>query len=191
MVINNFFRDGYVIVPQLFNDDSIDSLRNAIAKYLKAEFSYGIRDIHHKIPEIKNLTTSELIINTLKQDTNEQKFHLIKAIFFNKNINYNWAVGWHQDKTIAVKEKISIYGFKNWTVKKGVPHVQPPLNILDKITTIRIALNDTNSNNGALKFIPQSHKLGVLTQSEINRIANQREAGDVLMGASFDIAFFK
>lgn len=52
MITNNFFRNGYVIVPQLFNNDSICSFKKAIAKYLKVESAYGIRDIHNKIPKI-------------------------------------------------------------------------------------------------------------------------------------------
>lgn len=72
--------------------------------------------------------------------------------------------------------------------KTGVPHVQPPLNILEKITTIRIALDDTDKHNGALKIIPQSHHLGVLNQIQINQIVSNKKpilcsliAGDALI----------
>ena len=67
MITNDFFGDGYAIVPQLLDSESTDTLKKAIANYLKVESTGGIRDIHNKILEIKNITTSELIFNTLKQ----------------------------------------------------------------------------------------------------------------------------
>lgn len=185
---NDFLRDGYVIVPQLIDCNLIEQLKEAISYYLEIASVYNIRDLHRKISKINDLTHSPLILNTLKKYTNNQHFKLIKAIFFNKNLKYNWSVNWHQDKTIAVREKVDIPNFKNWTVKQGVPHVQPPLNILAKIVTVRIALDDTDRHNGALKIIPQSHKLGILNQQQIDRIIELQtplicvlKAGDALI----------
>jgi ectoine hydroxylase-related dioxygenase (phytanoyl-CoA dioxygenase family) len=190
-----FQRNGYVIFPQLIEQDLIRQLQKAIAKYTtkctikhSRQSAYGIRDLDRKIPEIKNLAFSSLLLTILQKYSNSQELQLIKAIFFNKNINHNWLVSWHQDKTIAVKEKISLPNFKNWTVKQGVPHAQPPLEILEKIITIRIALNNTDCHNGALKIIPQSHQLGILDRQEIEQITNLQtplicslKAGDALI----------
>lgn len=54
--------------------------------------------------------------------------------------------------------------------------MQAPLYILENITTIRIALDDTDSNNSALKVIPRSHKTEILNQQEINQITQQKSA---------------
>ncbi|VEP16403.1 conserved hypothetical protein [Hyella patelloides LEGE 07179] len=186
--VNDFWINGYEIIPQLINSNLVNDLKKAIISNIEAKSAYGVRDLHHKIPKISDLTNSQLIVNTLKQYTKYNQFQLIKAIFFNKNIDHNWAVAWHQDKTIAVKQKLNLTEYKNWTVKQGTLHVQPPLKILEKITAIRIALDDTDSNNGALKIIPNSHKLGILTQPEINQITNERKpilcslkAGDAII----------
>lgn len=185
---NDFLRNGYVIISQLIDRNFIGNLQNAIADYRETSSTYGIRDLHHKIAEIDNLTLSPLILKILEQYTKDRQFQLIKAIFFNKNLNQNWAVSWHQDKTIAVREKIELPNFKNWTVKQNVPHVQPPLSILEKIATIRIALDDTDGKNGALKIIPQSHQLGILERQQIERIIKLQtplicslKAGDALL----------
>ena len=186
--MNDFNQNGYVILPQAIDIKSIDLLKQEISRYTKDKMAYGIRDLHSKISSVYNLATSDVIKNILDEHKTELEFKLIKAIFFNKNLQQNWAVPWHQDKTIAVKQKVAISGYKNWTVKQGVTHVQPPLNILNKITTIRIALDDTDSNNGALKIIPRSHKLGVLNQKQLNCVVQQESAlscslktGDILM----------
>ena len=134
-----------------------------------------------------NLAMSDIVWNILSESTNYRQFKLIKAIFFNKNKQHNWFVPWHQDKTIAVKQKAHLAGYKNWTIKQGVSHVQPPIKILNGITTIRIALDSNNNQNGALKIIPRSHTLGILKQEDINCIVTQQQMqfclldGDILM----------
>lgn len=187
-MINSFIKNGYIILPQLINRDLIAKIKQEISFYRENNHAYNIRNLHHKISVINELTKYSLILNALREYTNYSQFKLIKAILFNKNIDHNWAVAWHQDKTIAVDKKVSIYSYKNWTKKQGIPHVQPPLNILEKITTIRIALDNTNSRNGALKIIPNSHRIGILNQSSITKIVAQKKSvlcslnmGDILI----------
>lgn len=69
----------------------------------------------------------------------------------------NWFVSYHQDLTISVDKKLNIDGFGPWTTKQYYFAVQPPLDILKDNFTIRIHLDNTNAENGALKVIPKSH----------------------------------
>jgi len=183
-----FITDGYQIIEQFIDRQTVNDLSHAIGDRLKTDSSYGIRNLHHKIPLINKLANSQMVIDRLSKYTNYRQFRLIKAIYFNKNPQHNWSVPWHQDKTIAVKNKVVVPGYKNWTVKQGVPHVQPPLEVLNKITAIRIALDDSNVDNGGLKIILSSHSLGVLNQAEIDRVTQQQtalsfslKAGDALV----------
>lgn len=59
--------------------------------------------------------------------------------------------------TISVDKKIELEGFNYWTVKQNQFAVQPPLQILENIITVRIHLDKTDENNGALRVIPKSH----------------------------------
>jgi ectoine hydroxylase-related dioxygenase (phytanoyl-CoA dioxygenase family) len=113
---------------------------------------------------------------------------LVKAIYFNKTQDNNWLVGWHQDKTIALQEKIPTPGYINWTKKQGVIHVQPPLEIMENILTLRIHLDRTDLNNGALKVIPKTHKMGFLNSERIKQLTTtnktvvcEADAGDILI----------
>ncbi|WP_246510068.1 hypothetical protein [Bradyrhizobium glycinis] len=54
----------------------------------------------------------------------------VRAILFDKTAATNWALGWHQDRTIAVKERIPVDGFEIWSVKSGMQHVEPPFALL-------------------------------------------------------------
>ena len=70
--------------------------------------------------------------------------------------------------TISVDKNIEIENLENWTTKQNQFAVQPPLNILGNNFTIRIHLDDTNENNGALKVVPKSHLKGVYRPETID-----------------------
>jgi len=98
-----------------------------------------------------------------------QNLFLTKAIYFDKSPDANWYVTWHQDTIINVKAKADVEGFSGWTTKEGVYGVCPPEEVLKDTVTIRIHLDDTNDQNGALKIIPGSHNKK-LSDSEIQLI---------------------
>jgi len=108
-------------------------------------------------------------MNQLIQDVGGSDFFLTKAIYFNKPKTSNWFVSYHQDLSISVEEKHEIEGFKNWTSKRNQVGVQPPLEILENIITIRIHLDDTTKDNGALKVIPREHTKGVTLTKELQK----------------------
>src|SRR5687767_10708268 len=41
----------------------------------------------------------------------------VRAILLDKNPGRNWALGWHQDRTIAVRARQQVEGYGAWTVK--------------------------------------------------------------------------
>jgi ectoine hydroxylase-related dioxygenase (phytanoyl-CoA dioxygenase family) len=91
----------------------------------------------------------------------------VRAIFFNKTRSSNWKVVWHQDLTIAVRERIHVDGFGPWTIKNGVVHVQPPAEIMKGMLAIRLHLDESALDNGPLRVIPGSHTKGRLSHEQI------------------------
>ena len=55
-------------------------------------------------------------------------------------------------------------------MKAGVPHEQPPISVLEKMSSIRIHLDQTDEANGALRVIPGSHRFGHLSPSLIRQL---------------------
>jgi ectoine hydroxylase-related dioxygenase (phytanoyl-CoA dioxygenase family) len=84
-----------------------------------------------------------------------------------KSPDANWLVPWHQDLTIAVRERVETPGFGPWSVKEGVPHVQPPVELLARMLAIRLHLDDADESNGALRAQAGSHRRGRLGTEEI------------------------
>lgn len=160
--------------------DEINTLDTRLARH-------GIRNAEKKLPSVKRLVDSALLLDTAKNCVAGQPA-LVRAIVFDKTPDKNWLVAWHQDRTVAVSNKMEMAGWSAWTVKDGVHHAQPSVDVLENMVTFRLHLDDANERNGCLKVIPNSHRMGVLSQSEIERIVHEREthtcvakAGDLLV----------
>lgn len=94
----------------------------------------------------------------------------VRAIVFDKTAERNWALGWHQDRTIAVKERTYVEGFGPWTVKSGLIQVEPPFTFLERMVTLRVHLDAVNESNAPLRVVPGSHKLGRLPEAQIEQV---------------------
>lgn len=112
----------------------------------------------------------------------------VRAIYFDKSAEANWGVPWYQDLTIALQAQAEAPGFGPWSVKEGIAHVQPPVESLEQMLTIRLHLDDADETNGALRVLPGSHRFGRLTGERIQELRGQgagflceAAAGDALL----------
>ena len=118
----------------------------------------------------------------------EGQVKCVKAIYFDKNESANWLVPLHQDLTVRVHRRHDFEGYGPWSVKEGVDCVQPPVEILDRIVTLRIHLDSCDEKSGALKVVPKSHKVGVIDSHEFEKWQEEKglvscdvEAGDIMV----------
>lgn len=123
-------RDGRVWFRDVLNTSDIENLRTACA----LGNPYGNRispnsdaaGILHETTNLHNLVGS-LLPGGIP----------VRALVFNKSTDANWVVPWHQDRVIAVKDRHKVAGYKNWTKKSGVWHVEPPEEILENMVFAR------------------------------------------------------
>jgi Phytanoyl-CoA dioxygenase (PhyH) len=97
----------------------------------------------------------------------------VRAVVFDKTAELNWAVPWHQDRTIAVRERRDVPGFGPWSTKSGLIHVEPPFDILSGMITIRAHLDDCGDGNAPLLFVPGSHRLGTISAGRAGEVARR------------------
>ena len=95
----------------------------------------------------------------------------VRLVYFDKGADNNWSLGWHQDRTIAVAAKASLPGFEVWTIKQGIPHVEPPMAIIEGMLTVRVHLDSVDQDNAPLRIVPGSHRLGRISDVACNRLA--------------------
>jgi hypothetical protein len=114
-----------------------------------------------------------------------------RAILFDKTPNANWALGWHQDRAIAVMERADVEGFGPWTRKHGALHVAPPFQLLARMVTLRLHFDDVPATNAPLLVAPRSHRLGRIAETDVPAVVQRcgaaaclAVAGDVWLYAT-------
>jgi hypothetical protein len=115
----------------------------------------------------------------------------VRAVLFDKSPAANWALGWHQDRTIAVKERVDVSGYGPWSIKTGMQHVEPPFALIEHMVTIRVHLDAVPADNAPLLIAPGSHRLGKIAEPALADIVARcgtaaclAEAGDVWLYAT-------
>ncbi|MXS72029.1 phytanoyl-CoA dioxygenase [Flavobacteriaceae bacterium W22] len=171
---NELTDNGFAVINNIFSEEEVEKISEAIQNidsskdtFRKSEDLFAIRQFLKEIPEVKDLIFNENLKTIIKEIFGENYF-TVKSIYFDKPEKSNWYVAYHQDLTISVDKKLELENFGPWTTKQNQFAVQPPLDILENIFTIRIHLDDTDENNGALKVVPKSHAKGIYRPETID-----------------------
>jgi Phytanoyl-CoA dioxygenase (PhyH) len=169
-----FARDGFAIIPDVISPSEISKLIRAIeqagissaAIRRREQKTYAIRNLMASVPDVRTLAEStpirQLVEAVLGPDARP-----VRGLLFDKTPEANWKVAWHQDLSIAVKRRIAVPKFGPWSIKAGVPHVQPPASVLENMMTVRLHLDDCGEENGPLQVLPGSHTAGKLDAPSI------------------------
>lgn len=178
---------GYYLLESALNEDIISTLKDEMSEFDGKINNYGVRSLINKVPYIKDMAFSSPLIDIAKEILGENA-RPVRSVFFDKVIEANWNVAWHQDTSIALKSKHEIAGFGSWTEKQGVVHAEPPEEYLTNTLTFRIHLDNANTESGVIRVVPGTHKNGRVISSEILKIVESSKAiecdakaGDVLL----------
>lgn len=178
---------GAVLVAKLFSEEVKTIIQPELPEDLfDREHRHRRGGLRHPQKQFRCLNA---VLNSNKIPTLlGEGYRLVRSLLFDKTADANWAVPWHQDLTIAVKEKRDVNGYGPWSVKEGMPHVRPPVSLLGDMITLRVHLDDTFAGNGPLKIIPESHLDGILDPGTIQNMDKdglekvfEAAAGDVLL----------
>jgi len=153
-------RDGFVVVTSWLGDATVERLSAVLD-----DKKYAQRNLL-SVPAVREFAKSTAV-RTLVGAVLRPDCFAVRGILFNKTERSNWKVVWHQDLTIAVRERKEINGFGPWTIKAGVLHVQPTAEVMSRLLAIRIHLDESGPDNGPLRVLPGSHNEGRLTPGQI------------------------
>lgn len=117
--------------------------------------------------KLRFLLSKQVDISEFTGKNVQLQYQPVRAIWFDKNPSNNWALGWHQDRTIAVKAPANVDGFGPWSIKQGIHHVEPPFELFSNMITIRIHIDEVTHKNGPLIVALGSHKFEKVEQSSI------------------------
>jgi hypothetical protein len=170
MMLAALERNGFVLVPGIATRGEVTAL---IATFEAADIeraerrgkTFGARNLLD-LPPVRAVAQSSTLAALLRPILGVG-YCAVRGLFFDKTEGANWPVLWHQDLSLAVKEARDLPGWNNWSVKRGVPHVQPPAAILAQMVTMRLHLDDCDADNGPLRVIAASHVDGILSRDQI------------------------
>ena len=179
-------RDGFAVAADALSPALVAELTTAVEPLVR-EFPAGVRALAAKVPNVRRLAKAQEVRKLVAAVLGSEA-RLVRSILFTKSTEANWQVAWHQDLAIAVQQRAEVDEFVSWSMKDGVPHVQPPAHVLERMLSVRLHLDRADENNGALWLSPGSHRLGRIPAGEAARTADRLgkqlcavNAGDALL----------
>ena len=171
---HEFIADGFTTIDDIYTTDEVENILLQISQastdketFRKSNELFAIRQFFKEVPATVDTVFNDKLKSILTQLLGD-KYFVVKSIYFDKPQTSNWYVSYHQDLTISVDKKLEVNGFEFWTTKHNQFAVQPPLDILKSVVTVRIHLDETDENNGALKIVPKSHLKGIYRPETID-----------------------
>lgn len=163
--------DGFTVVPGAYDSREVAKLTTSLDQALAAPSDatfirsrggrvYAARNILELWPEAASIWRRAPLSELLSQILGPA-CGLVRGLYFDKPLDQTWALPWHKDTTIAVRDnQLPSQTFCKPTRKAGVPHVEAPEELLQSMLTLRISLDDVTEANGPMGVIPGSHKFG-------------------------------
>lgn len=185
-------KDGFCLLRRAVSIETIDRLLHVCRDAFESDSDgakarssrghvYAARNLIESIPEVSTVWRCESLMTFLREQLGDQ-FGLVRALFFDKPPDRTWALAWHRDTSIAVKDNsLSSPSFSRPTVKAGVPHMIACDDVLEQMLTLRIHLDEVTDENGPLRVIPGSHVSSTSDGDGLNAAFDvHANAGDVL-----------
>ncbi|HET6246605.1 MAG TPA: phytanoyl-CoA dioxygenase family protein [Tepidisphaeraceae bacterium] len=198
-VLHQLEANGLCVLNRYLDAGSVENLTSALAesesdgdeeagRHSPFRQKRGVRFARRNLLScdfIRRIIASDPVVDLVKYI--DPAAVAVRAILFDKTGDANWTVPWHQDRSIAVARQIEAPGFGPWSQKAGVIHVQPPLEILTAMFTLRLSLDDCGPANGPLRTIAGTHR-SILDSAAVEKFAREQpesicatEAGGVVI----------
>ena len=162
---------GWVVTQPLVDPETIVALRARVAAFAPTSRG-GARNLLDDL-HIAALAATPQLRQFACAILGESCF-AVRALFFDKTPDANWKVVWHQDLTVATQQRAELPGYGPWTEKAGVPHVQPPVAVLEQMLAVRVHLDPCGAENGPVRVIDGTHRFGRLGPDAIDRMRAER-----------------
>ncbi|MES2162553.1 MAG: phytanoyl-CoA dioxygenase family protein [Pseudomonadota bacterium] len=161
-MMHSFQNDGYAILHPILTSSMCEQISSSLTQMSKK--GIGSRSLL-EMPWCTELA------QTIRRHPAIAPFLPVDAVavqctFFEKSRDQNWLVPIHQDLSIPVKEKLVNPALTGWSEKQGSVFVQPPDWVLQELVAVRLHVDECGNDDGALRIVPGSHRLGRLSNED-------------------------
>jgi ectoine hydroxylase-related dioxygenase (phytanoyl-CoA dioxygenase family) len=172
----SYLSDGAKLFAGVLRSEQLRALEEILSSLPKDQAGLRLRDIDG----LASFLDSSSDIGRCATSVLGNDARTVRAILFDKTADMNWALGWHQDRTIAVRERRPVDCFRNLNLKSGMQHVEPPSEIMSRMVTLRVHIDPVPSDNAPLLIALGSHKLGRVSDTDAREIALRSETAACL-----------
>lgn len=177
--VSSIEQDGFAILPEVFLPGEAGKLINELEQAAVRRSKAGVRHaLSH--PAVATLARESRLLNIAREILGSEASPF-RATLFDKSPAANWLVVWHQDTALPLCKRRDTPGWGPWSVKDGVVYAHAPASALGRVTALRVHLDDSTKHNGPLRVLPGTHKLGVLSDDAIEKLATQIAPVDCLV----------
>ncbi|QDU21432.1 phytanoyl-CoA dioxygenase family protein [Urbifossiella limnaea] len=185
--------DGFVLLPAVFDAAAVADVRAACDTALSRHAGdpailadptgavSGARDLFRLWPGAAELARAPALRDALIAALGAGA-GVVRGLYFDKPPGHGWALPWHKDYTVAVRAHGPLGRFRKPTTKAGIPHLEAPTELLSRMLTARVHLDDMTDENGPLRVVPGSHRFDRTAADEPRPpVVVHCRAGDVLL----------
>jgi ectoine hydroxylase-related dioxygenase (phytanoyl-CoA dioxygenase family) len=175
---------GFLTVPAVLRPAEVATLRAEVASLCR-----GRAGLRHVLTNdtIRQLASDARLVK-LARDLLGDSAQPFKGTLFDKSPSTNWLVTWHQDLALPLRARVEAAGWGPWTTKGGRLYALAPAEVLAGVVALRVHLDDSTSENGPLRVLPDTHRLGRLSEGRIAELAQSTPAVECLVPAGGVVA---
>lgn len=169
--MNSVKQEGFTIIPDVIGTSQISDLVHKLSGMELNRTRAGVRHAL-KYPVFTQFAQDERLLAIAKEILGGTAVPF-RATLFDKSPDSNWLVVWHQDTALPLRARQDTPGWGPWSVKDGVIYAHAPARVLDDIVALRLHLDDSVAENGPLRVLPGTHRMGVLDDAAIHDLAQK------------------
>ncbi|WP_459554897.1 phytanoyl-CoA dioxygenase family protein [Lacunimicrobium album] len=170
---HRYENDGFCLLEDIYSSEQLSRLSERMT-WMTAQATtsirqrdgdvYAARNVLDLCPDVADLwktpPLTSVVLDLLGPDA-----CLVRGLFFDKPPTSSWGLPWHKDLLIAIQPPpVLSSSYSPPRDRLGVLHTEPPLEVLERMLTLRIHLDEVTHENGPLEVAAGSHHSGKLLQ---------------------------
>lgn len=170
-------QSGFAILPGVFDSAGLDLLAMNIGSIHRSRA--GVRHLMRE-RAIAAFANQDYLLRIAREALGDDALPF-RATFFDKSPQSNWLVVWHQDTALPLQTRKDAPGWGPWSVKAGIHYAHASASALEKVLALRIHFDHSTRDNGPLRVLPGTHRLGVLSDDQLSDMSARSPATDCIL----------
>jgi ectoine hydroxylase-related dioxygenase (phytanoyl-CoA dioxygenase family) len=160
---------GHCILEDVFDRSEMVRVVERLSAEAPQRTKAGARHLLN-LPVVRDLSCDRRMLDIARQFVGPAA-RPFRATLFDKSAAANWLVVWHQDTALPLPARVERDGWGPWSTKAGLLYAHAPAWALEQVVALRVSLDDSTMTNGPLRVLPGTHRGGVYSDEQIERLA--------------------